>query len=44
MSYGGGDAGGGNVTVTYSYTNFNDLSIRHRFDPNMVGYTAAYGG
>lgn len=44
VSYGGGDAGGGNVTVTYSYTNFNDLSIRHRFDPNMVGYNAGYIG
>ena len=32
VSYGGGDAGGGNASCTYSYTNFNDLdvqSIRH---------------
>lgn len=32
VSYGGGDAGGGNATCSYSYTNFNDLdvqSIRH---------------
>ena len=26
-SYTGGDTGGGNVSVTYSYSNFNDLSI-----------------
>ncbi len=29
VSYGGGDAGGGNVTVTYSYTNFNDLDVQN---------------
>lgn len=28
LSYGGGDAGGGNVSVTYSYTNFNELDIQ----------------
>lgn len=27
VTYGGGDAAGGNVSVTYSYTNFNDLVI-----------------
>lgn len=27
VTYGGGDAAGGNATVTYSYTNFNDLII-----------------
>ena len=26
-SYTGGDTGGGNVSVTYSYSNFNDLSL-----------------
>lgn len=30
VSYGGGDAGGGNVSCTYSYTNFNDLDVQHR--------------
>lgn len=30
VSYGGGDAGGGNVSVTYSYSNFNDLDVQHR--------------
>jgi hypothetical protein len=29
VSYGGGDAGGGNATTTYSYTNFNDLDVQH---------------
>ena len=27
VSYGGGDAGGGNVTQTYDFTNFNSLSV-----------------
>lgn len=30
ISYGGGDAGGGSATVTYSYTNFNSLDVQHR--------------
>jgi len=30
ISYGGGDAGGGNVSCTYSYSNFNDLDVQHR--------------
>lgn len=29
VAYGGGDAGGGNATDTYSYRTFNDLTIRH---------------
>jgi hypothetical protein len=29
VNYGGGDAGGGNSTVTYSYTNFNDMTVLH---------------
>lgn len=40
VSYGGGDAGGGNATCTYSYTNFNDLdvqSIRHNEAPFGFG-------
>lgn len=28
VNYGGGDAGGGNATVTYSYSNFNDLDVQ----------------
>ena len=27
VSYGGGDAGGGNATMTFSYTTFNQLDI-----------------
>lgn len=29
VNYAGGDTGGGNVTVTYSYTTYNDLIIAH---------------
>ena len=29
----GGDAGGGNVEVTYSYTNFNEFDVQHPSDP-----------
>lgn len=32
VSYGGGDAGGGNATCTYSFTNFNDLDVLHYSD------------
>ncbi len=37
INYGGGDAGGGNVTVTYSYTTFNDFTVLHPQDPNPSG-------
>lgn len=30
VEMGGGEAGGGNLTITYNYTNFNDLTISHR--------------
>jgi hypothetical protein len=33
VSYGGGDAGGGNATITYSFTNSNDFAILHSGDP-----------
>ena len=29
VNYTGGDTGGANVTITYSYTNFNDLDVTH---------------
>ena len=29
VSYGGGDATGGNASCTYSYTNFNDLDVQN---------------
>ncbi len=34
VNYGGGDAGGGNVTITYSYTTFNDFGVMHPTDPS----------
>ena len=37
VNYGGGDAGGGNVTATYAYTTFNDFTVVHSGDPNSSG-------
>jgi hypothetical protein len=34
VSYGGGDAGGGNATCTYSYLTSNDLTVTHAQDPS----------
>ena len=34
VNYTGGDAGGGNVSVTYSFSTFNDLTVMHSGDPN----------
>lgn len=36
VTYGGADAGGGNATVTYSYTTFNDFTVTHPQDPVVV--------
>lgn len=33
VQYGGGDTGGGNATITYSYTNSNFLTVTHPADP-----------
>lgn len=33
VTYGGGDAGGGNVVVSLNYSNFNSLRITHPQDP-----------
>ncbi len=33
VSYGGGDATGGNATITYSYSTFNDLTVSSDEDP-----------
>lgn len=33
VTYGGGDAGGGNVVCSFNYSNFNSLSITHSQDP-----------
>jgi hypothetical protein len=29
VTYGGGDAAGGNATATYSYSTFNDMTVLH---------------
>lgn len=38
VSYGGGDAGGGNVSCTYSYTNFNQLDVQAFLDQRQLGF------
>jgi hypothetical protein len=38
-----GDAGGGNQTLTFSYTTFNDLSVAHWNDPTTA-IAPAQGG
>jgi hypothetical protein len=35
VNYGGGDAGGGNVTVTYTFTTFNDFTVMHSGEENI---------
>jgi len=47
VSYGGGDAGGGNVTVSYSYTTFNDFTVMHSnddFNASGQGWWAVRSG
>ena len=39
VNYGGGDAGGGNVSVSYSYSTFNDFTVVHSGDPHASGST-----
>ena len=41
VTYGGGDAGGGNSTVTYSYSNFNDFTVMHSGDVDGNGGNSA---
>ncbi len=41
VSYGGGDAKGGNVSTTYSYSNFNQLDVVQSGHNNIV---KVYGG
>lgn len=41
VGYAGGDAGGGNVSLTYSFANSNDLVVLHSGDPMVMG-SAAY--
>jgi hypothetical protein len=52
IAYGGGDAAGGNATITYSYTNFNELTVLDSGDPALndnlglgsMHYSAAQSG
>ena len=37
VSYGGGDAGGGNVSVTYTFTTQNHFTVLHINDPSASG-------
>lgn len=37
VSFGGADAGGGNATIGYSFSNFNDLVVLHSGDPIASG-------
>tara|TARA_R110000824_G_scaffold34484_5_gene109324 strand:- start:3727 stop:4944 length:1218 start_codon:yes stop_codon:yes gene_type:complete len=39
ITYGGGDAGGGNASITYNFSNFNDLVVLHSGDPIRTGGT-----
>lgn len=36
VSFGGGDAGGDNATITYSYVTYNDFDIKHSADPTVA--------
>lgn len=38
VSYGGGDTGGGQVNVTYSYRTYNDFTVTHPADPSNLPY------
>lgn len=44
VNYTGGDAGGGNVTTTYSYSTYNALSVFHPLDPAGPGTITPPGG
>jgi len=37
VTYGGGDAGGGNASITYNFSNFNDMVVLHSGDPIAAG-------
>ena len=40
VSVTGGDAGGGNEEITYSFQNFNDFEVYHPEDPRLAGQAA----
>lgn len=37
VDYGGGEAGGGNVSLTFNYSTFNDFTVLHTGDPHDSG-------
>ena len=37
VNYTGGDTGGGNVTTSWSFTTFNDMTVMHVNDPHASG-------
>ena len=39
VNHSGGDTSGGNVTVTYSFSTFNDFTVLHSGDPHASGTT-----
>jgi hypothetical protein len=41
VTYGGGDTGGGNTTITFSYSTFNDFTVTHPRDPMVQTDTGA---
>jgi hypothetical protein len=43
VTYGGGDATGGNVSTTYSYTNFNELDVQD-WQNGYIGFEALKKG
>jgi hypothetical protein len=43
VNYTGGDTGGGNVTVTYSYSTFNDFVVVHASGVNTDGWYGEVG-
>ena len=43
INYTGGDAGGGNVSTTYSYSTYNALNVLHPNDPANVT-AGSFGG
>lgn len=42
ISYGGGDAGGGSTTITYSFINSNDFAVLHSGDPLPLAANAYF--
>jgi|694.fasta_scaffold07882_8 hypothetical protein len=40
VNYAGGDTGGGNVTITYSYTTFNDFVVAHSGSSQTAWYNS----